>query len=205
MSFRKRWYEYTQDNIINTFTDLLKSNRLIISYIISPYQFDELITVPIKHILTVVQIYHLEYSEDTICIDELIEIIDLLPDLNSIRIHSLSLTEAEVDVRCLTKITKVCLDNITEMKEVYFLMKLCPNLIYLRIDCLDDIDDELFVENILNKINQEYNDQLRLLCFYVEAADDETIQNLEKLINSGKLLLDYAIQRVGEKIYLKWK
>ncbi|CAF4684268.1 unnamed protein product, partial [Rotaria sp. Silwood2] len=87
--YRKRWYEYTHDKIINSSTDIFKSNRLILQYIF-PDQFDELINIKIKRVLTVVQIYHLETLEEDISIDNLIQIINSLPDLISIKIHSLS-------------------------------------------------------------------------------------------------------------------
>ncbi|CAF4724115.1 unnamed protein product, partial [Rotaria sp. Silwood2] len=161
------------------------------------------------------QIYHLETLEEDISIDNLIQIINSLPDLISIKIHSLSLAqsidllETKVDIHYSTintnKITKVYLDNITGIEEIYFLMILCPNIEYLKIDWIGNINDQLFVENILKKINQECNDHFRLLCFHISAADDETIKNLEKIIHLKKLLLDYKIKRVLDNIYLEWK
>jgi hypothetical protein len=79
------------------------------------------------------------------------------------------------------------------MNEVYFLMTLCPNLTYLKIDWIGNIDDQLFVDNILKKINQECNNHLRLLSFHVPVADDETMKKLEKMIHFEELRLDYRI------------
>ncbi|CAF1346945.1 unnamed protein product [Rotaria sp. Silwood1] len=118
-SYRKKWFEYTPDKIVNSSSDLVQSNRLILICI--SYQFDELINFKIKRVLTIVQIYYLEILEKDICIDQLIQIINSLPDLNSIKIHALLLAQstdlcgAKVDIHSSTnrtnKITKVYLKN----------------------------------------------------------------------------------------------
>ena len=46
---------------------------------------------------------------------------------------------------------------------------------------------------------------LRLLSFRVAAADFEMVEQLEKMINSEKRIVDYTIKCVFDKIYLEWK
>ncbi|CAF1260402.1 unnamed protein product [Rotaria sordida] len=173
--YKKRWYEYTDERMVNSSTDLCQCHRLILN-ITSCDEFNELMKIEIQRILTVVQLYHLEIHDIEMAVDKLLEIIDLFPNLISIKIDSLSLTQANVSCKKIVnisqstkntdKITMFYLDNITEMKEVYLLMKLCPHLTYLRIESLGGIDAELFVEEILKKINQECHDSLRWLCFF---------------------------------------
>jgi mannitol/fructose-specific phosphotransferase system IIA component (Ntr-type) len=76
---------------------------------------------------------------------------------------------------------------------------------YLRVGSLNDRDVELFVREILDKINSENNQHLRLLSFIVEGANDEFIQKLTKMINTEKLIVDYSIRRVYDNIFLQWK
>ncbi len=44
------------------------------------------------------------------------------------------------------------------------------------------MDMKLFVRLILMKINAKYWYELRLLCFHVPAADDQMIEQLNKMI-----------------------
>jgi hypothetical protein len=92
-----------------------------------------------------------------------------------------------------------------DITDIYFLMVLCPHIEYLRVDSINDMDAESFVREILHKINHEQNQYLRLLCFRVEAADDQTIKNLEKMIDDEKLHVDYSMKCVRENICLQWK
>ncbi len=141
--------------------------------------------------------------------------VNCLSQLQTLKIHSLlleksnDLNEEEVDILSsredTNQITKVYLKTMTDMAEIYFLIVLCPQLQYLRVDYIVNMDVESFVREILHKINFEKNEYLRLLRFYVEAADDQTIKNLEKMIDDEKLLVVYSIKRVRENIYLQWK
>jgi hypothetical protein len=98
-----------------------------------------------------------------------------------------------------SKITKVYLEIMMEITDIYFLMILCPYMNYLKIGFINDMDGKLFLRQMLNKINSEHNKYLRLLCFRIPAADDNIIRKLKKLI------ADYSIRRVCDKIYLQWK
>jgi hypothetical protein len=50
-------------------------------------------------------------------------------------------------------ITKVCLEKMIEIEEVYFLIKLCHRMNYLQVDGINNINVELFVRDILSKIS----------------------------------------------------
>ncbi|CAF1493698.1 unnamed protein product [Rotaria sordida] len=180
--YRKRWYEYdTQHKNVNS-TQYSKSNRLTLTFVPSD-ECLELFIVDINRVLSLVQIYYLEIPKEKIFIGILLQIIDLLPELNSLKLHSLSLSEPRV--LCEEEV-----DILTSTEDTR------------RIN---NMNVELFVQNILEKINAEHNDHLRLLCFHIPTADDEMIKKLHKMIDVKKLLSDYTIKRVQKNIYLQWK
>jgi hypothetical protein len=168
----------------------------------------------IIHILTVVQIYHLSIF-DNIFAGRLCEVLFSFVELDSLQIWSLSLSQP----RCLSEreafvfaliskknqIKKVNLEKMTDIEEVNFLIELCPRMTYLKVNCIKNIDVELFVRSVLMKIMNKCNHQLGLLCFRVPVADDEMVRKLEKMINSEKLIRDFTIERILDDIYLQWK
>jgi hypothetical protein len=70
---------------------------------------------------------------------------------------------------------------------------------------MDDMDVILFLQTILKKILHRSNYHLRSLCFCMSMADDQIVTNIQKLIDGEKLIFDYTIKRICDKIYLKWK
>jgi hypothetical protein len=211
--FRKRWYEYTDDNIVNSSTELSKSARLNIEDIPSVESYESIMK-HIKRILSIAKIYHLEISQPQIFIDLLIRIINFLPELHSLKIHSLSYNESnnfgteELKCICLTlltrKITKVYVEQMIILEEMLFLMALFPSTVYFKVDFICNMNIESCLRNILAEIDHECGDHLRSLCFRVQAADDQTIKTLQKTIHDEKLLINYTIKRVVDNIYLQW-
>ncbi len=63
---------------------------------------------------------------------------------------------------------------------------------------------KLFVRLILMKMKTQHQSKFQLLCFHVPAADDQTIKQLNNMIDDEKLLIDYIIKRVLDFIYLQW-
>lgn len=188
----------------------MKSTRLIVSNIDSLESQDLLI----NRALTVAQIYHLEIQNEEITNGTLLRIVDFLPELLSLNIFLLlfeELTEEEVDILLsredTSQITKVCLEMMTEITDIYFLMAICPKMEYLRIDSLNDMDIKVCLRKILKKIKLENNQYLRLLCFSIEEEEenDKLIQQLEYMINKEKLIIDYSIRCVYGSIFLQWK
>ncbi|CAF0869307.1 unnamed protein product [Rotaria sordida] len=211
--YKEQWYEYdTQHNIMNFWKKPTKSMRIVLMSFTTEQDFD-LLNENICHILTVARIYHLKISKKLFN-GALIEILYLLPELNSLQISSVSLSHRrylsidEVELDSISKknqITKVCLDKMFAIEEIYFLIELCPHTTHLKVDFINNMNVELFVRLILTKIVKKSNYQLRLLSFHVAAADDEIIEKLNKTIDYEKLLLDYKIIRILEHIYLQWK
>ena len=103
------------------------------------------------------------------------EITNALPQVTTMKLHSLSLDQAKdseteelivfPSTESINQITKVYLEKMSAIEEVYSLMKLYPNMSYLKIDSFDNMKIDVFIRNILKKINRESNQYLRLLCF----------------------------------------
>ncbi|CAF0921623.1 unnamed protein product [Rotaria sordida] len=211
--YEKQWYEYdSPQGMVNSSTDLSKCSQLSIRSI--PGEYFDLFLTDVTRVLNMAEIYHLEITEENVFSGILVEIVDLLAQLRSLKIHSLSLRVPEglcvekFDVFDLLEIpiqiTKVYLEKMNEIEEIYFLMTLCPDLTYLKVDSINNMDIELFFRNILMKIPSKYNEHFRSMCIRIPTADDKMINKLEKMINVEKLLINYKIQRISECIYLQW-
>jgi hypothetical protein len=142
----------------------------------------------------------------------LIAILTQLLEVVSLKIHSLSseeLTEQQgeylLDVSDECKITKIYLEEMNDIEEVDFLMFLSHPLNYLQINSLPNINIESFICEILIRIKDGYNEDLRLLCLRIPTADDQLIEKLKEMIDSKQGLVDYTIKRVTDKIYLQWR
>ena len=71
---------------------------------------------------------------------------------------------------------------------------------YVKIKHLNNIDVQLIMENIFFR---EYI--LQLLYLTIPTVDDKMIQNLNQIICSRKIVMDYSIKRVADQIYFTWK
>ncbi len=209
---RKRWYEYDiQHQMIHSSNELFKSMRIVF---LTVHYSEDINKEIISHISTVAEIYHLKIDEE-IYTDTLMEILVLLPELDSLQISSLLYsnpmykTDENREMFSLltsqNQITKVYLKEMKTMEDIYFLIELCPRMTYLKVEFLQKINIQLFVRFILMKINMEFHHQLRLICFRVISADEKLIEKLNKMIFLEKLLTEYIIKRTSDYIYLQWK
>ena len=165
----------------------------------------------IRKVLTTAYICYFKIIKQGLFSCTLIDIIYRLSELDSLKIHSLSLSELRSNTKkkldvvlSQNKITKVCLENMIDIEEVYFLIKLCPRMKYLQVDCIKNMNIDLFVQDILSKINKDYNQELRSLCFPNPRRDDKMIKKLNEIIYSKKLLIHYTMERQFDSIYLQW-
>ncbi|CAF1320502.1 unnamed protein product [Rotaria sp. Silwood1] len=203
--YKKKWYEYN-----NSTVEYLTSTQLTIKYVFY-YEAANDLFIYIKRILNIVQIYHLDI-EQKISIGRLMQIIHLLPDLITLKMNSLTCHRSRINKEFPTcslehasKIKKVYLETTQAIQEIYFLLNICPHMEFLNIDSIKSMTIELFVRNILNKINKDHHKDLRLLCIYVSKADDNMIKSLNKMIDNEKILSNYTIHHELDNIYLQWK
>ncbi|CAF5035896.1 unnamed protein product, partial [Rotaria sp. Silwood1] len=206
-SYKKRWYD------VNSSIELSKSTRLTL---VDLPDDDHMMVfhLIIRDLLLVTQIYHLEITKETICFNILIKLTYKLSSLDSLKITSLIQSQFEYPsikdknfhfVSKKINITKVYLEKMSAIDEIYFLMRLCPRMTHLKVDFINDMDIELFIRNILKKINKDRNQYLRSLCIRKPTASDEIIQKLEEMIYQGQLLNHFTITSVDDNIYLQWK
>jgi hypothetical protein len=167
------------------------------------------------------QFTYLNIDCDGLPIDMLIEIIRLLPNLDSLKVSSLPLvqlndlssenTEILLLVSITNKITKVKLDKMNGMEQIHFLINLCPRMQYLEVECTKDND----LANIIGCIS--VNNIIRVpylccLCLCVPNTNEKMIASLDKIIdyerlfdNDNKIFRDYVIRRIQNRIFLNWK
>ncbi|CAF4174433.1 unnamed protein product [Rotaria sordida] len=97
--YKKRWYEYsTQHKMINFSNQLSKSIRLSLDEV-CPEQWLKTIFIDdfINHALTITQIYHLEIHTK-IFSSKLMEILHLLPEVNTLKLFSLSILQGKAKI-----------------------------------------------------------------------------------------------------------
>jgi hypothetical protein len=146
-----------------------------------------------------------DFSKEISFFNTLIEIIYELSALNSLKISSLILSNEDlIDEQKLrfisnkNKITNFYLEKMDQIEEIYFLIKLCPRMKYLKVDFINNMDIQLFVKTILMKINNDRNQYLRSLCLHIPIEHDRIIQKLKEIHH-------FTIQRISDNIYLEWK
>jgi hypothetical protein len=159
----------------------------------------------------------------TVSSEELVDVLYDLPNVISLKLPCVTLYQPsdssedeedddddDEDERCLAhvsktnKITEVYLEQMNDFKELNFLLELCCYVKHLHINCLQNINIESFIREILIRITGEFNEDLCLLCLRIPTADDQLIEKLKKIIDSNGRLVDYTIKRVMDKIYLQW-
>ena len=203
LSFRKQWYDYFPEN---SSLECSKVTKLLLTYT----DDDQLKIIAIKRALKIAQIYHLEMTKE-ISVERLIEIIELLPELHTLTIDSLSLRQlkefsSEELLKFSTtkntgKIVRVCLQQMNNVNDLDFLMALCPAMTQFQVDHIENMTIASCLRYILKKIYRS----LRSLSFLHPMTDDQLVEELQKIISNENLLVDYSIKRILKEIYLKWK
>ncbi|CAF0884045.1 unnamed protein product [Rotaria sordida] len=206
--YKKTWYNYIDDNNIeySTSTSLIFTN-------LRTWSYDEMIFEQIKRVLTITQIYHLIIIEEH-SMHLAIQLINLLPDLITLKIHSLpsneitSFTFEEFGIvgsfKSLSKIAKVYIEEINDIHDLDYITLLCPRMKFFQVKRFN-INIQFCLRTLLKVIYNNDICSIRSLCFDVPTMDDEIIQNFDTMIRSEKLLFNYTIKHVYNKIYLHWK
>ncbi|CAF1035572.1 unnamed protein product [Rotaria sp. Silwood1] len=174
---------------------------------------DKLIRIDVKFALTIALFYHLDIKNKEFDIGALIKAIHLLPELDTLKIHSLSLNQTNVlnfeefnilySTNDTCKITKVYFEKMNDIEEFYILLTVCPYMKYFKVDNINHMDIESVLRFIIQKINYDCNNYIQLLCFRIVTPDNEIIEKLNRMIHIEKLLLTYKIKHLAENIYLE--
>jgi len=130
---------------------------------------------------------------ENICINILLKIIRLLPYLNSLKASCLPIIQSgwllANHVKIFSsklvknKITKVSLENINNIEQVYFILYLCHRMEYFQLNVPKDMDLNELARFIL-KTSAIHTRFLNSLCLTTSNANESTIDQLEKMIKS---------------------
>ena len=152
-------------------------------------------------ILFIVKIDHVQIKK--ISMETLIKILELIPQLDSIQISDLSINQTDYTTEINeNQIRKVCLGKLNSVKQLDLIFKIFPHMKYFRLNSTTNINIPILFHYIIKAIP---NNQLQYISFHNLVACEEVIANLQMMIQSEKLLLEYTIQRIFNNIYIGWK
>jgi hypothetical protein len=204
------WNEKYHNSTSNTSVELSTPTELMIANFSSVEESMSFID-KFSPILLAIQFTSLFISNSNFTVETFVRIIELLPNLDSLQVFHLSLQNKTIltdeDAESLrpisvsNKIRRVWLSMESELMD--FLINLCSCMEYLQVRSVENNDLEELVRAILQKHNTHIC-HLHSLCFHVDDANDQVIYDLEKIIDSERLLCDYSIQRKCNDIFLQW-
>ncbi|UJR11105.1 hypothetical protein I4U23_015287 [Adineta vaga] len=207
--YKKKWYEYDMKS-----KDLSKSVTFDVSEA-TPERWTKTIYIHeyIHHALTVTKIYHLEISM-IISLEQLTDILFQLPDVETLTLFRLSykdssqISDEEIQFLCLlfhkNRLTKIFLQEMGQMADVYFLALIASRVNHLHIKCKNYQHAESCIGLILTDIQSKSDSLLRLFSIVLPTIDNDTVKDLSKLVHRHNLLDNFMIEHVKNEIYLKW-
>ncbi|CAF1179198.1 unnamed protein product [Adineta steineri] len=226
--YKKEWIDlhqhmnidiYSKQNSVedNYISNQEKTADGIIQLTIENYEFTEVnwqFINKLKSAFKAIQFTHLNIDNKRITINMLLDILCLLPNIESLKLLSIPIlqleslsiedTKNQLSVLAINKITKVRLGQVTEEQEIQFFIDLCPHMQYLEVDCMLDTDVPLLMKLILINRMTRIPD-LCYLCFIIPMADENMVRTLAKIIDSETVIDNYSIKRSGNKISVHWK
>jgi hypothetical protein len=150
-------------------------------------------------IVPLLQITELHIKKNEFSVDQLIQILYLLPNLQSLTLANiLSLGSKRTDVLSRNhRITKLIIDDDEcQFKHVRFLIHLFPRLEYLEIS-IDENNLEKILRFLLSKLPC-------LFSLFLLNVNYKVIEKVQSLIKNEKLLNDYTSERIQGGLYLWW-
>lgn len=156
--------------------------------------------------LTAITCLYIEFN--AFFIFNLVQFLHSLPNIDSITIafklpnQTINIANEEINtIRAalmMNKITKMNIEQVTELNHVDILIHLFPQIEYLQVKC----GNYLKLEPIVRLVLMKRGSKLNSLCFGVPEADDSMVKKLQTMIYFEKLLANYKIQRVYNRIYI---
>jgi len=168
----------------------------------------------INRIFQIIRITSLNIDLSYSSVDLLIDFINRLPYLNSLSVSCLPLLELNNSTNKSSKfnsvsnnnnIKKINLEKMIAFEQIQFLIDLCPHIEYLQVGCTSNFNSEMFKRFVLIKNNMKKIVKLYLLCLDISTADEKMIEKFQTMIDLERLISDYSIKRVLNKIYFQWK
>jgi hypothetical protein len=180
MFFRKKWFDYVEE-------ELYQSAELSITNTKS----NDLIKVDVKQMLMITKIYHLELLNIRVFSQSLILLLRLLPDLNSLKIHSLLVKESQMlneedrinfdNLKITNKIKKVYIESIEHHEEFLFLIAIFRQMIIFKVDNCPGLVIES-IQNTIKKNNDDTNKPPRAINIHYRTSDygKESLKTFER-------------------------
>ncbi|CAF1175372.1 unnamed protein product [Adineta steineri] len=160
-----------------------KTDHRIIQFTIRDYKFTELnwrLIKKLKCAFKAIQFTHLDINNNSMSINMLLDILHLLPNIESLKLSSIPILQLEslsiednknhLSVSAINKITKVKLGQVTEEQQIEFFINLCAHIKYLEVGCMSNADVPLLMKFIVNQRTRIPN--LCYLCFITPMADE---------------------------------
>jgi hypothetical protein len=168
-------------------------------------KYDQLFIDYIQYISLLVNITSLHIEFNYFSLDVLVEFVHRLPSLDSLTIAFTALnqikplTQEQINmIPKVNKLTKVNVEKMIDLTRMDILIHLCPQMGCLQVACRDYSD----LEPILRLILTNRRPTLSSVSFKLTAADDSMVKKLQSTINFEKLLLNYSLQRIDDRILL---
>ncbi|CAF4349219.1 unnamed protein product [Rotaria sp. Silwood2] len=222
---KKQWYEWHDDANSNQFVTCStlaeqKSNNTSFSHLHltvegpPTVEYYRLVQGYICSIAALVQFTSLHIDLCHFSISILIQFLNMLPNLDSLTITSEFPEKAKIlskeqinmfhFVSSNNKITKVNLEQMTELDQIHIIMDLCFHMCDLQVKCRNIFDGKWLIRYVINKRNTNFIPHLCSICLWISEANDEMMSNLQIIIDIEKLIDNYTIKRICDKIYLRW-
>ncbi len=206
-SFRKTWHDILEDENIeyslSTSLILMNSHRL----------YNDMIKHDLNRVLFTKKIYHLNIFMEHLPFNLLLEILSVLPDLLSLKIHSFQLDGNKIGLiikqirnfhdhtdKC--QIKSICIEEI-DVDNVHFLFRSCRFIKNLEIKYMINMNIE-DLPKFLDLI-QSWTRTFHSFTLHVPIINDEFIRKFDYIIHSEKLLVNYTIKYLCNKINIQWK
>jgi hypothetical protein len=207
--YKRTWFDFHEQKEISMY-----SNQPIVT-MHSSLKWDQRLMYLANPIFSLIPITYLNIDCRQIHLQIFLKLLHYLPDLNVLRLSSVSsLLSGYLDAKRSgiiqtiadrNNITKISLNQMIYMGEIWLIIDLCLRMRYLEIACINEIDLISFLHFILNKQSNICIPDLRILCLHVRNLSDSRMEKLRKMITSEKLLIDYDIERLDHTINLYWK
>lgn len=177
------------------------------------YQFEGFIR-SLKPTFNAVRFTHLNININRMTIGMLLEVLHLLPHLESLeltslprityRLSSVEDTRTFLLVSVTNHIKKIKLDTISDERKIEFLIDLCPRMQYLEMNMMSNAGLTSLIKLIFNHQIRNIPD-LCFLCLNVPNADDDTISYISNTIKLAAQVDNYCFKIIDNKILLQLK
>ena len=143
----------------------------------------------------------------------LIQILQLLPNLDSLKVLSLPkipsdrMFDSDGQIRFLpsigNKITKVNFEKMIHIEQVHFLLSICPCIEYFQMGVPNSMNLAMLTQ-FLSYISNTYYPHFNSVCLSVSIANEDMADHLREIIESEKLLSNCNIKCIYNNIVFKW-